>query len=191
MTLWVLFFINNFTIIYYINDIIKLILYGGSNMFFYHCTYSRNYNSINMHGLQPSDNIYSKSNYKDNEYMKGYVYLALSPEAAEDFFTSSDLYDGSEFIVLKINSDILDFSKIHYDNNDFCENSDDIISIAYEGPIDDEQIGIPGITVMKSINDNKNFKNVEFLDLPYIDTFGALAFSQLFKEWYEKGLEGA
>lgn len=90
--------------------------------------------------------------------MKGYVYLALSPEAAEDFFTSSDLYDGSEFIVLKINSDILDFSKIHYDFNNFCENPNDIISIAYEGPIDDEQIGIPGITVIKPINDNKNFK---------------------------------
>lgn len=123
--------------------------------------------------------------------MKGYVYLALSPEAAEDFFTSSDLYDGSEFIVLKINSDILDFSKIHYDFNNFCEKLNDIISIVYEGPIDDEQIGIPGITVMKSINYNKNFKNFKFLDLPYIDTFGALAFSQLFKEWYEKGLEGA
>lgn len=130
-----------------------------------------------MHGLQSIGTIYSKSNYKDKQYMKGYVYLALNPEAAEDFFTSSDLYDGSEFIVLKINSDILDSSKIHYDNNIFYENPDDIISIAYKGPIDDEQIGIQGITVMKSINYNKNFKNVEFLDLPYIDTFGALAFS--------------
>lgn len=40
----------------------------------------------------------------------------------------------------------------------FYENPDDIISIAYKGPIDDEQIGIQGITVMKSINYNKKFK---------------------------------
>lgn len=96
----------------------------------YHATYADNVPSILRDGLLPNQ----KPNWPGYD-LDDKVFLAFNPEAAEDFLSEAETYDGQRIAIIEVNADALDLDRIAYDWNNRCVEDRDITSVAYEGQI--------------------------------------------------------
>lgn len=105
----------------------------GDDLYLYHATDRKNLDSISKQGLLINPPQHNWKGMTDNYYEKA-IFLAFSPEVAEDYVSCQD-NPPDEIAILKVKLDDLNDSAIDYDWNNRCEYHNDINSIVYKQDI--------------------------------------------------------